>query len=77
MQIKISTRLVILTKNRAYKIPLGRRGWLQGKNENFIWNKYETLNLLAPLFWEFLGIVCQMRIKPIKEINSNKKDIER
>lgn len=69
MQIKISTRLVILTKRRAYKIPISRRGWLQGKNEKFIWDKYKEHQLLAPLVWELFGIVCQKRINPIEYLS--------
>jgi hypothetical protein len=70
MKIKISTRLVILTKTRAYKIPISKRGWMQGKNEKLIWNKYKKkFNLLAPFKYRFFGIVCQQRILPIFRID--------
>lgn len=69
MKITWSTRLVILTKTKAFKIPVDRRGWLQGKNEKTLWDQYKDSNLLAPLIWEFFGITCQTRIKPISEID--------
>ena len=66
--IKISTRLVILLPNVVLKFPLGRRGYLQSKNEKFIWNEYKTTYLLGTLYWEFLGIVCMKRYKSIDRI---------
>lgn len=69
MKIKYSTRLVILTKNSAYKIPISYRGYLQGINEGRLWSKYNHTGMLAKLKWEFLGIVCQERIKHIDAIN--------
>jgi hypothetical protein len=66
--IKISTRLVILLPNIVLKFPLGRRGYLQSKNEKVMWNKYKTTYPLGVLYWEFLGIVCMKRYKSINEI---------
>jgi len=66
--IKISTRLVILLPNIVLKFPLSRRGYLQSKNERFIWDKYKTAYSLGVLHWEFLGIVCMKRYKPVIEI---------
>jgi len=66
-----STRLVILTKNFVLKIPIDRRGWLQGKNEKQVWSQYKHSNFLAPLRWERFGIVCQERCEPIKAIDEN------
>ena len=66
--IKLSTRLVILLPNIVLKFPLGRRGYLQSKNERFIWNKYKATYSLGALHWEFLGIVCMKRYKPVDEI---------
>jgi len=71
MTIKYSTRLVILTKDKAYKIPLSYRGWLQGKNEKKVWDKYNSTGMLAPFVWEFFGIVCQTRVSPVESIDVN------
>ena len=40
--IKYSTRIVLLFKNIVIKIPINRKGYLQGLNENNIWNKYNS-----------------------------------
>ena len=66
--LKYSTRLVILLNNIVIKIPISRRGYLQGLNEKIIWNKYKEYAPLAELKWMFLGIVCQKKYKHIKEI---------
>ena len=66
--IKLSTRLVILLPNMVLKLPLSRRGYLQSKNEKAIWSKYKYLYHLGVLHWEFLGIVCMKRYKPVKAI---------
>jgi len=68
MNIKYSTRAVIILKNIVIKIPISRRGYLQGLNENAIWNKYYELDLLAELKWMFMGIVCQKRYSITKSI---------
>lgn len=62
MTIRLSTRLVLLTRTSAYKIPLSRRGYLQGVNEGKMWGKYAHTGLLARLRWQLLGVVCQDRI---------------
>ena len=66
--IKYSTRLVILFDNVVIKIPLSRRGYLQGLNEKMIWDKYKQISLLAELKFMFLGIVCQKRYNPVKRV---------
>ena len=44
--IKYSTRLVIVLSDIVIKIPINRKGYLQGLNESKMWNKY---NAIAPL----------------------------
>lgn len=66
--IRISTRLVVLTPRRAYKIPIDRRGWLQGRNERRIWDQYQQTNNLAPLLWSWGGLVCMERVQPLHEL---------
>ena len=61
MKLKYSTRLVIILKNVVIKIPVSRRGFLQGRNEKTIWAKYNQMAPLAELKWEWIGIVCQKR----------------
>lgn len=68
ISFKYSTRLVIVFKNIVIKIPLSRRGYLQGLNEKKIWDKYYDLDLLAELKWMFMGIVCQNRYITTKSI---------
>ena len=65
MKIKTSTRIVLLTKKRAYKLPIDFRGYLQGKNEGIFWKLYSKTNMLAPLHWERFGIVCQERVDSV------------
>jgi len=60
MKILVSTRVVFLTKRYAVKIPIDRRGWLQGINERKLWCKYQSPSLV-PVVWGFGGIVCQKR----------------
>lgn len=57
----MSTRLVFVMKDRVYKFPLSRRGYLQCKNEKKMWDKYGHMNLLGELYWEKFGIVCMKR----------------
>ena len=59
--LKYSTRLVIILKNVVIKIPVSRRGFLQGLNEKAIWDKYSQIAPLAELKWECMGIICQKR----------------
>jgi hypothetical protein len=61
MKIKVSTRVVFLFKNIVIKIPISRRGYLQCKNERFIWDKYKHTSMLAELHSERFGIVCMKR----------------
>jgi hypothetical protein len=68
MKIKKNTRLVILIGNIAIKIPLSIKGYLQSKNERYIYSKYKNLGMLGKLYWEFMGIVCMKRYKPIPRI---------
>ena len=61
ISFKYSTRFVIILKNLVIKIPISRRGYLQGINEKMIWDKYKEIGLLAEQKWMFMGIVCQKR----------------
>ena len=65
MKIKISTRVVFLIGKYAIKIPIDRRGYLQGKNEGELYKKYKRYPYLAPLVWEKFGIVCQKRCREL------------
>ncbi len=69
MKIRVSTRIVFILRDRVIKIPLSRRGYLQGKNEKVLWNKYKHLNMLGELRWERLGIVCMKRYEPINQVH--------
>ena len=69
--IKISTRVVILGKNRVWKIPIDYRGYLQGKNEGKLWKEYKSKKILQPIIWERFGIVCQERAKPVESISAS------
>ena len=78
---RISTRLVILFKNFVIKIPLERKGILQGINEKIIWKKYKDKAPLAELKCGCLGIVIQKRYKhvdyiPMEEVDKIKSTIE-
>lgn len=68
IKIKVSTRLVILSKTKAFKIPLDRRGWLQGVNETKVWENHKKSGYLAPLLWSFGGFVCMRRVTPTNEV---------
>jgi hypothetical protein len=69
IQVRFSTRLVILAGNSAIKIPLGYRGFLQAYNEKKLWQKYRNCGLLNQFRWIFLGIVCCKRIEPLEELD--------
>lgn len=69
MKIKVSTRIVLLFKTFVIKIPVSYRGYLQGKNEKIIWDKYKHLGLLGELKWEKLGIVYMKRYEPVNLVN--------
>ena len=66
--LKYSTRIVIVFDNVVVKIPISRRGYLQGLNEKKIWDKYKGIGLLAELKWMFMGIVCQKRYDTVGSI---------
>jgi hypothetical protein len=68
ISLKYSTRIVILFDNVVIKIPLSRRGYLQGINEKKIWDKYKNITSLAELKWMFMGIVCQKRYDAVQSI---------
>lgn len=59
--MKYSTRIVLIFNKFVVKIPISKRGYLQGINEKKIWDKYKNDVLLAELKWMFMGIVCQKR----------------
>jgi hypothetical protein len=61
ISFRYSTRFVIVLKNIVIKIPISRKGYLQGLNEKKIWDKYNSVAYLAELKWMFMGIVCQKR----------------
>ena len=65
---KYSTRLVIIFKNIVIKIPVSRKGYLQGLNEKKIWDKYNNITSLAELKWMWKGIVCQKRYDTVSSI---------
>ena len=71
LKIKVSTRLVFILRDIVIKIPLSRRGYLQGKNEKVLWDKYKHLNILGELQWERLGIVCMKRYTPLNRLPDN------
>ena len=66
--MKYSTRLVIILKNIVIKIPVSRKGYLQGLNEKKIWDKYNNIDSLAELNWMWMGIVCQKRYNTVSSI---------
>jgi hypothetical protein len=68
INFKYSTRFIIILNNKVVKIPLSRRGYLQGVNEKKIWNKYQNILPLAKLKWSYLGIVCQKRYETVTSI---------
>ena len=70
ISFKYSTRLVIILYDIVIKIPISKRGYLQGLNEKIIWDKYGRYGFLAELKWMFIGIVCQKRYDTIESIPS-------
>jgi hypothetical protein len=68
ISLKYSTRIVIVFDNVVVKIPISRRGYLQGLNENKIWDKYHKLGMLAELKWVFMGVICQKRYDLVESI---------
>jgi hypothetical protein len=69
MKIKLSTRLVIVFKKFVIKIPIDRRGYLQCKQEKYIYNKYSNCGLLGQLHWYKFGIICMKRYEIASNIN--------
>lgn len=77
-RIRYSTRLILIFKNVVIKIPIDRRGYLQGLNESKIWNSYNGIAPLAELKWGCMGIVCQKRYNEATSITDAKvKEIKR
>tara|TARA_R110001606_G_scaffold5122_4_gene24024 strand:+ start:343 stop:699 length:357 start_codon:yes stop_codon:yes gene_type:complete len=66
--IKYSTRLVLILRNVVIKIPVSRKGYLQGLNEKKIWDKYNNVALLGELKWMWMGVVCQKRYNVVSSI---------
>ena len=66
--IKYSTRIVLILRNVVIKIPVSRRGYLQGLNEKKIWDKYNNVTSLAELKWMWMGIVCQKRYNTVSSV---------
>jgi hypothetical protein len=64
MKIKYSTRLVFVFKKIVVKIPLSKRGYLQGKNERDLHEKYKGKGLLGELIFEKFGMVI-MKTYPL------------
>lgn len=66
--LRVSSRVVFLTPHRVYKIPVDRRGWLQGKNERKAWHRYKDTGHLAPFLYSLGGIVCMRRVARADEV---------
>ena len=76
--------MVFLFPKFVIKIPFDKRGYLQGKNESILFNKYKKSKLLGELIFEFFGVVIMKRYKPldselkyskIKEIKETIKEL--
>jgi hypothetical protein len=65
---KYSTRFVILFNKIVIKIPIDKKGYLQGINEKYIWDKYKNATSLSKLYFVFFGIVIQKKYAPVKKI---------
>lgn len=63
MIIKVSTRFVLIFKTFVIKIPLSYRGYLQGKNEKVMWDKYGHTGMLGELYSEKFGIIKMKRYR--------------
>ena len=61
MKIRVSTRVVLVFEKKVIKIPISYRGYLQCKNEKFIWDKYKHTGMLAELYSERFGVVVMKR----------------
>ena len=64
MKIRMSTRLVLVFNKVVIKIPLSCRGYLQGKNEKYLYEKYKGKGLLGELISERFGVVI-MKTYPL------------
>ena len=69
MKIKVSTRVVFIFKDYVVKAPISLRGYLQCKQEAYIWEKYNHLNVLCELLSYKNGIVRMKRYELLKELN--------
>lgn len=80
--MKLSTRLIFIFKNFVIKIPIDKRGYLQGKNEKKLWDKYSHTKHLGELYWEKFGIVCMKKYNvckyriPLYIVDEIKNDIK-
>lgn len=74
VSFRYSTRLVLVLNNIVIKFPLSKRGYLQGINEQKIWNKYKGIAPLAELKWMWMGVVCQKRYATVDTIPKYKVD---
>jgi len=63
--IKFSTRLVFILPKIVIKIPIDKRGYLQGKNEVALYKKYKNTKMLGRLILEFCGVVIMERYNPL------------
>jgi hypothetical protein len=70
VSFRYSTRFVILFNDVVVKIPICKKGFAQGYNEQKIWNKYKHTAPLAELKFIFLGVVCQKRYATVESIPS-------
>ena len=61
--IRFSTRLVFILPKFVIKIPIDKKGYLQGKNELALYKKYKKTKMLGKLISEFCGIVIMNRYK--------------
>ena len=71
MKIKVSTRVVFIFKDHVVKVPISLRGYLQCKQEAYIWEKYNHLNVLGELLSYKNGIVRMKRYEPIAYVDYN------
>lgn len=71
--IRFSTRVVFILPKVVIKIPIDKRGYLQGKNEAILYNKYKHTKLLGELISEFCGVVIMKRYKQLSsKLNEHK-----
>ena len=63
MKIKMSTRLVVLTKTKAFKIPLDRQRMVaRNQRRQGLEGPTKAAVILLRLLWSFGGFVCMRRI---------------